>query len=92
MFIQIILEQYGENADNPCIRDTLNVARAANRARQKLRPKHPLTMDFTIDMAFVKDGFLQADLNVQGHRHLVFVTAYQLQLVANSKTWFVFTS
>jgi len=76
------------NADLPLPRlDYL--ARTANRAREKLRPKHPKDLDFTLDESSISEGFLQKDLQIDGQRHIILATALQLQHLAQSKVWYI---
>ena len=67
----------------------VNVARAANRLRQKLRPEHPKDLDFKLVEECLPFGFFQADLTVKQTRHLIFARQEQLSTLANTKSWYV---
>jgi len=73
----------------PAMPSVANVARAANRHRHRLRPKHPSDLDFELQTEHIPDGFLQAELQIDGQRHLVFATDYMLQLLQRSDTWYM---
>lgn len=42
-----------------------------------------------LDMTHVPDNFLRADLQVDGQRHLVFMTDLQMKYMVNAKTWYI---
>ena len=43
-----------------------------------------------IDTSFIDgDNFLVADVRLDDHRHFVFATEYQLNLLKTAKRWFV---
>ena len=65
-----------------------NLARAANRRRQKSRPQEPKNLDFVLDEEFIQNNFLRADLLVGRKRHLVFATDKQHTLLKKAKTWY----
>ena len=65
------------------------IARAANRRRQKLRPKDPLDLDFELAEGFIPPEFLRADVRVRSQRHLMFATKQQLQFLASAKSWYI---
>lgn len=65
------------------------IARAANRRRQRLRPKDPTDLDFEIAEDNIPSEFLRADVRVQSRRHLMFATSQQLQQLARAKTWYI---
>ena len=65
-----------------------NVARAANRLRQQLRPNEPAGCDFDISMEHIPDDFLVEDIRVEGARHIVFSAPHQQELLGKAKTWY----
>jgi hypothetical protein len=66
-----------------------NLARAGNRARQKHRPKDPVTLDFDLDENYIPENFLRKDIRKHHQRHLLFATDLGLQLLSQADTWFV---
>ncbi|KAK3727606.1 hypothetical protein QZH41_012639 [Actinostola sp. cb2023] len=80
-----------ELTGSPCAALTApaNIARAANRLRQRLRPADPKDLEFIIDEEAIPSGFLRADVKVKNRRHLIFATDPQLETLANAKTWYI---
>lgn len=71
----------------PCLS---NVARVADRAREKEHPPHPTDLDFSIIADAIPENFLRSDLQVGKQRHLIFSTDAQLCLLNNSnKRWYI---
>ena len=66
-----------------------NLVRIANRKREKFRPRDPSDLEFDLNLDYVPDDFLQADIVVNTRRHLMFATARQLQLLQNAKRWYI---
>ncbi|KAK3086377.1 hypothetical protein FSP39_017564 [Pinctada imbricata] len=66
-----------------------NLARRANRLREKTRPKQPADLEFVIDENYIPDGFLRSDIRVDNERHLIFATDRQLGVLATAKTWYI---
>jgi hypothetical protein len=52
----------------------MNLARAANRLRQKLRPEDPNDMHFTLDEGFLPHDFLRKDISGPDYRMIIFAT------------------
>ena len=73
----------------PALPKPANVARAANRLRQKLRPEQPKDLDFELVEECLPPGFFQADLTVKQRRHLIFARQEQLNTLAKAKSWYV---
>lgn len=59
-----------------------------NRLHQRLRPKEPTNLDFSLEEEHLPDTFLKAGLNVRGCHHLVFATNEQLDHLSRAKTWY----
>ncbi|PFX16516.1 hypothetical protein AWC38_SpisGene19205 [Stylophora pistillata] len=70
----------------PCV-DSLQ--RTANGTRQQLRPQDPRDLDFDLQMEHIPDGFFREDVKIRGRRHLVFASDKQLELLQQSKTWYI---
>ena len=66
-----------------------NMARAANRLRQQLRPEDPTDLAFEISEENIPADFLKADVCIRSKRHLVFATSQQLQQLVKAKNWYV---
>ena len=64
-------------------------ARAANRFRQAKRPQDPVDLDFTVDETGIPEGFLRADIETSGRRHLIFASDEQLAKLSKAKRWYV---
>ena len=71
----------------PTLPSQSNLARAANRKRQKMRPKDPSSVDFELEDNFIPDGFFRGDIVVDDCRHLIFATEQMLQLLSLIKNW-----
>ena len=77
-----------EIGEAPCsaIPKVSNLARQANRKRQKARPAEPTDLDFELDERNIPTNFLKADVRVGSRRHLVFSRGEMLDLLAKFKT------
>ena len=75
-----------DEAPAPAVPKSVNLARQANRRRQKDRPVEPTNLDLIVNEEHIPDDFLQADVRVGERRHLVFATPSQLNLLAKAKT------
>jgi hypothetical protein len=75
--------------DRPCpsLPKPANLARAANRLRQRLRPDDPADLKFVLQMEHIPDGFLQKNICVRERRHLLFATEQHLSILNNAKTY-----
>ena len=73
----------------PGIPSISNLARAANRARQAIRPQDPVDLDFEINMDYIPGGFLRGDIKVDGRRHLIFATDQMLNSLYRAKRWYL---
>ena len=76
----------GSREPLPALTNPEYLARAATRHRQKIRPTD---LDFDLSEEHIPEGFLQADIKVDGRRHLVFATKNMLTLLERAKTWYV---
>ena len=77
--------------DRPCpsLPKPANLARAANRLRQRQRPNDPTDLEFVLQEEHIPAGFLQKDIHVREKRHLVFATEQQLNKLNSAKTWYI---
>ena len=82
------LEELGD-ALCPSLPKPQFLARAANRLRQRQRPKDPTDLAFDIENDHIPAEFLQADVAVRERRHLVFATNAQLQHLQRAKRWYI---
>ena len=73
----------------PSLPNPENLARAANRKRQKLRPQDPTDMDFEIDGDYLPEGFTRGDICVSEKRHVIFASDKQLELLGQAKNWYI---
>lgn len=73
----------------PTLPKQTNLQRTANRARQKLRPAEPSSLDFDIEMEHVPQDFMKADIEVGTRRHLMFASDDQLKKLAKAKRWYM---
>ena len=60
---QVLME---EMTDAPCpsLPKPLNLAKAANYLRQRLRPSDPTDLNFEIDSNHIPEGFMRGDIKV----------------------------
>ena len=65
------------------------MARAANRLRQRSRPKDPQGLQFDLEEDCIPPGVLQADVAVKERRHLIFAKEEQLKTLCKAKTWYI---
>jgi len=77
--------------DGPCMAfvNPDHLARYGNRARQRLRPEDPTTLDFEYDKQFEGHDFMKADIRRKSQRHLLFATEECLSALSKAKTWYV---
>ena len=65
-----------------------NLAKVANRRRKKLRPKHPVNLDFDVDGSNIPPGFLKVDVRRKSRRHLLFMSDTQKKFLKKAKNWY----
>ncbi|XP_029974749.1 uncharacterized protein LOC115408246 isoform X2 [Salarias fasciatus] len=72
---EVLLEELN-NGPCPTMLTPVNLARMANRQRQrqKMRPLKPEDLSFEIDYGHVPEGFLREDVTVAGRRELILAT------------------
>ncbi|KAL3891532.1 hypothetical protein ACJMK2_003792, partial [Sinanodonta woodiana] len=64
--------------------------RVANRTRAKLRPEEPRTLDYELNEDFINaQEFLVTDIIIDGERHFLLATEYQLGLLREAKRWYM---
>ena len=88
---QVLLEQLGQ-APCPAMPKVTNLARQANRKRQKSHPVEPSDLEFELNPQHMPSNFLKADVKVGHKRQLVFSTSEMLSLLAKAKQWYVINS
>ena len=76
----------------PALSKPENLARAANRLRQRLRPADPTDLDFELDEENVPADFLRADVRVKERRHIILATKPQLGPRPKAGTWMQLSS
>ena len=86
---ELLLQGMETAAAMPTLARPEHLARAANRCRQSKRPQDPVDLDFTMDESNIPEGFLRADIETCGKRHLIFATEEQLTLLSKAKRWYV---
>ena len=86
---EVLLEERIDENPCPSLLKPENMARAANRLRQQLRPEDPTDLDFEISEENIPADFLKADVCIRSKRHLVFATSQQIQQLVKAKNWYV---
>jgi len=88
---KVLLQQVasGELEMLPTLPGKLTLARQANRKRQKVRPDNPSDIGFELQQEHIADGFLQADVKLEGSRHIILATATMLRMLQRARQWFV---
>uniref|UniRef100_A0A8W8L892 MULE transposase domain-containing protein n=1 Tax=Magallana gigas TaxID=29159 RepID=A0A8W8L892_MAGGI len=70
--------------------DVEKLIRRANRAREKMRPKHPINLeDFRVDHAFIPDNFYLEVAKVDDRRYFLFATPDGLETLAKAIRWYM---
>ena len=65
------------------------LGRIGNRYRQKSRPRHPIDLQFQLQMEYIPPE-IEIHVGAVGpQRHLVLCTENQLRLLAKARTWYV---
>ena len=83
-----VKRHYERNTPTEALPRLRNLAKAANRWRQKRRPKEPKGLKFELDKDFIPEGFLKSDVKVGKKRHVVFATNEQYDVLSLSKNWY----
>ena len=86
---EVLLEERVDEHPCPSLPKPENMARAANRLRQQLRPEDPTDLAFDISEENIPAGFLKGDVRSRSKRHLLFATNQQLQQLVLAKNWYV---
>ena len=55
----------------------------------RLQYANTQTTKFDLNLDAIPDDFVQADITVQGKRHLLLATSFMLSLLVTAKNWFV---
>ena len=85
----LIRDRLPAGAPCPALSSIENLARAANRRRQRRRPRDPNDLKFELQQDYIPDGFVKADINVGERCHILLATDAQLALLACAKTWYI---
>ncbi|XP_068677112.1 uncharacterized protein [Montipora foliosa] len=87
----IVDEVLVEELDAPCpaLPKPENIARAANRLRQQMRPEDLRDLNFSVEEDAFPAGFYKGEVRVQEQRHLIFATDQQLTQLTASTSWYV---
>ena len=90
VILQVLLKEISDTTPCASLPKPANIARAANRLRQRLRPQDPLDLEFNLHMDSIPKGFLRSDVWVtDSRRHLIFATKKQLEFLKDAKTWYI---
>ena len=73
----------------PGLPSLANLSRAANRARQSIRPEDPVDLEFEINTEYIPENSLRGDIKVDDRRHLVFATNHMLNILSRAKIWYL---
>ena len=77
-----MLENREDDVPYSCLLKPVNLARHANRARQKLCQKESEGLFFDIfNMTYVPESFIQDDVTVTGRRHIIFASQAMVSLL-----------
>ena len=68
----------------PGLPSLANLSRAANRARQSIRPEDPVDLEFEINTDYIPENFLRGDVKVDERRDLVFATNHMLNILSRA--------
>ncbi|PFX12998.1 hypothetical protein AWC38_SpisGene22963 [Stylophora pistillata] len=73
----------------PALPKPENIAKAANRLFQRLRPENPRNSNFSVEEDAFPVGFYKGEVRVKEQHHLIFATGQQLTQLAVSKSLYV---
>ncbi len=81
-----ISQEVRDNAPGAAIPNPANLARRANRGRQRMLPQNPVDLQFDIADLNLPTDFFRADLLVApDSRHLLFFTDSQMELLKQAQ-------
>ena len=86
---KVLLDKILDDDPCPVIAKPENMALAANRLRQQLRPEDPTDLQFELSEDCIPADFLKASVQIRRKCHLVFATEEQLHQLAWAKNWYV---
>ena len=66
-----------------------NDIRAGQRKRQKLRPSDPKTLDFILDLTYIGEDFVRADIREEKFCCIVLATNQQLERLSKTIIWYI---
>ena len=85
---EVLLEEPIDKYPCPSLPKPENMARAANRLIQQLRPEDPTDLAFEISEENIPANFLKADVCIRSKRHLVLASSQLLQQLVKVKNWY----
>ena len=90
---KVVLEKVAPGQPMEALPNLDNLARAANRHRQGLRPEEPKALEdlenFEVDETFISPDFLRSTVTVGQKKHFIFATDTMLTLLRLAKTWYL---
>lgn len=66
-----------------------NMSRRVNHKRKLMRPDDPRQLEFDLSVADIGADFLKGDIWVEGKRHIILASDYQMQLLSTARHWLV---
>ncbi|PFX12765.1 hypothetical protein AWC38_SpisGene23227 [Stylophora pistillata] len=85
---EVLMEELTEDPC-PSLPRPINLAKAANHLRQRLRPTDPVDLEFESQPEHIPQNFLRGDIRVRGRRHLLFASQQQLEVLCRAKAWYI---
>ena len=84
---RVLLQQVppGDLEMLPTLPGKLTLSKQANRKRQKVRPDNPSHIGFELEKEHIADSFLQADVKLEGSRHIILATATMLRMLQSTR-------
>ena len=82
---KVLLEEWIDENLCPSLLKQENIARAANRLRQQLRPEDPTHLVFEISEENISANFLKADVCIHNKRPLMCATSQKIQQLVKAK-------
>ena len=80
-----LLLQHDDETPGENLQSRSSLRRATNLVCQKVRPNHPINLDFELNIDHVPSEFIRGYILVGDRRHLVFATEAQIHLLQSAK-------